>query len=194
MTTLNALELRSIPSRPKYATFGYIHILERDLKIANIPTMICYLILEFLYNREYFEKAGEDLQISRDKMSITKDTWNISNREENMNTAYTKSWIEGGLKQIIRWSFIIEDYGYLKSLSDVSHIYIGIVSKDNRSNDTFLRKADKPWEVFYIRNRYGGTNDIHLQSMERYDLIFDTLHWKLSIQAKGVALIQKDIS
>ena len=59
--------------------------------------MICNLCILYYFHGEYFEKAGDDIQISNDKMTITKirggSGWN--------NTSYGKTWIDSSIPKIV---------------------------------------------------------------------------------------------
>ena len=93
--------LKLLPNNTKYTIFGYVRRMEKESFPLNIPAMITYLILKYYFHGEYFEKAGDDLEISDDKMSVTRIT-SPGRLNRFMNTAYGKTWIDGNLNQIIR--------------------------------------------------------------------------------------------
>ena len=188
MATLKALQW--IPPRPKDVTFGYVRQMQAELAI---PPIISYLILCYYCYVEYFEKAGDDLEISNNKCSITRITTPISNKAANLNTAYGKRWIKGDLNKIAKWSFIIENYGTCKSLLDVASIYIGIVSIDNRCNADF-GKGGGALKYFHFTSQYSAWGDLHLIPMKKFDILFDTINWKLIIQMNNMIVDEKAIT
>ena len=97
-----------MPNNPKHAVFCYLHSMEKELFLVNVPTIISYLILGYLFHGEYFEKAGDDLEISNDKMSVTRITKPSPVFTAFMNTAYGKTWIPGNLNQTVRWRFKLD--------------------------------------------------------------------------------------
>ena len=113
-------QLKSIKKDTRFTVFGYVRQNENKLSLyCNIPSMISYLCLSYYYHGEYFEKAGHDIQISNDKMTVTKVT-----QECNWdNAAYGKTWIDSSIDQIVKWKFKINTLE--------RSIYICLVSKDN---------------------------------------------------------------
>ena len=175
MATLKALKL--LPNNTKYTTFGYVRRMEKESFPLNIPAMITYLILKYYFHGEYFEKAGDDLEISDDKMSVTRIT-SPGSFNRFMNTAYGKTWINGNSDQIIRWRFKIESYG-----EPISTIFVGIVSNDHRLNEDFANYEDKQWRYFGITK---------LLPMKQYNFIFDTLDWELRIETDDHVVVRED--
>ena len=151
MATLKML--KSIPYLPKMTVFGYTREREKELILPRIPVMLNNIILIFYFHGEYWEKFGYDLGISEDKTSIQRMTPPIGTTFCN-NTAYGKLWIPSTSNQIITWIFKIESFGfqynYINEIID-GKFYIGIVSKDNRLNEDFANKEDKPYQYFEIR-------------------------------------------
>ena len=72
MTTLK--ELKKIPLKIRSAVFGYMRQTEKQLYLSTVPIMVYYLCLGYYFHGEYFEKAGNDLQISDDKMCVERIT------------------------------------------------------------------------------------------------------------------------
>ena len=195
MTTLKAL--KSIPNNPKYTVFGYIQRMEKELCVVSLPTIISYLILGYYFHGEYFEKAGDDLKISNDKMSVIRINKPSPIFTAFMNTAYGKSWIPGNLNKIIQWRFKIESYGdanRTQSTVYVNKISIGIVSKDHRLNQDFGNMSDKPWKYFFIYGRRWDFRNGLLVTMIEYDLVFDTINWRLSIEKGDGVIVYKDLN
>ena len=153
---------KSIKKDTRFTVFGYVRQNENKLSLyCNIPSMISYLCLSYYHHGEYFEKAGDDIQISNDKMTATKVT-----QEYNWdNTAYGKTWIDSSVDQIVEWKFKI-------NILEKS-IYICLVSKDNRLNRDCNTRDDTP--NFGIANhgemaKFGGTVALvaSLMKMMRY--------------------------
>ena len=65
----------------------------------NIPVLIHYLILGYYFHGEYFEKAGDDLEISNDKMSVERVS--VTEGKTYRNNVYCKKWIKSNMKQIV---------------------------------------------------------------------------------------------
>ena len=145
MSTLKLL--KSVPNKSKHAVFGYIREMEQQLALSNIPVMINYLCLGYYFHGEYFEKAGDDLQILNDKMSVKRISEPIE-RIKYMNTAYGKRWIQLNSGEIFKWKFRIDSFGRWYGKWETK-LFIGIVSRDDRINDDF--GVDKPSHYFSIR-------------------------------------------
>ena len=197
MSTLK--ELKSIPNKPKYTTFGYIHEMEKQLALSNVPAMINYLCLGYYFHGEFFEKAGDDLQICNDKMSIERITPAIFG-DEWMNTGYGKLKVSADSKYVITWKFVIESFG-----DGGQDVFIGIVSKDNRLNEDFASYGDDPYTYFqihfndlhdqYIEEEHDKDNaHIWLRPMQIYRLVFDTLKWKVSVKKDAYIIGLRNIA
>ena len=164
-------QVKSIKKETQFTVFGYVRQNENKMALfCNIPSMICYLCLSYYYHGEYFEKAGDDLQISNDKMTITK----VSNKVNWLNTAYGKTWIDSNIDQIAEWKF--------KMNKLENYICICLVSKDNRLNEDCSIGDDAPNFGFCDYGRiliFGGkpTNGFYGSSFHQTDqvsMILDT--------------------
>ena len=119
--------LRFTPSKQtKYCVFGYVRENEITLSLTcTIPTVISYLCLCYFTHGEYFEKAGNDVSVSDNQMTITK-----MHQDCNwLNTVYGKVWTKSHIPQIIKWTLKID-----KIVDPSDHnIYFGIASTDTKT-------------------------------------------------------------
>lgn len=123
MSTLSAI--KSTHKHSKYAVFGYIREWEKKNKLqSNIPEMLIYLFLAYYFHGERFIKAGHDIQISKDKLQITK----VFGANSKQNRSFGKHWISSICDKIIKWTFKINHIG------EYSTIYIGLVTNDDDAN------------------------------------------------------------
>ena len=194
MSTLRLKELKSIPNRTKCIAFGYIHAKEKQLSLPNVPDSINYLCLMYYFHGEFFEKAGNDLKICDERMSIQKVIRNVNQWN---NTGYCKTWISSDLWHVIKWDFLIQSFG-----DPGKSICVGIASKDNRLNDDFASPEDKPYAYFAINPEREGIDSgdspipgqlVYLPVMKIYQLVFDTLNWRLHIKKDGKIITTMNI-
>ena len=184
--------LKSIKQDTKLTVFGYVRQNENKLSLfCNVPAMVSYLCLSYFFHGEYFEQAGDDIQISNDKMTITK----ISNTNDWYNTSYGKKWIDSAIPQIVEWKFKINE------MVDGYSIFLCLVSKDNRSNDDCNRKDDYPNYGFSANGRaavnsqraYKSTNwkiglsekDYHYHEGDVISMILNTKSRVINFQKQG---------
>ena len=125
MTTLK--RLKHVNDRYKLTVFGYIHGNEKQLSLSNVPTMIGYLSLSYYFHGEGFEKASNDINISNDKLTITRTagpvTWNAC--------AFGKVWVDSMINCVAKWTLKIN---YLhQDKSNWAHVIICLLSKDDES-------------------------------------------------------------
>ena len=77
--------------------------------------IVLFICLLYCYDGEYFEKTGDDIEISQDKMTVTKimqtNNWN--------NTSYGYAWIDSWIHLLLN--------GDLKSLQIVLFIQYSFV-------------------------------------------------------------------
>ena len=139
--------------------------------------MISYLCLSYYHHGENFEKAGNDINISNDKMTITK----VSTTYTWHNTAYGKTWIDSSINQIAEWKFKIDKLA--------GQIYICLVSKDNRLNRDCNSSEDSP--NFGVNNegimvKHGGTpkrlNGLRFYQNDEISMILNTKNRELSVE------------
>ena len=120
-------QLKSIEQETQLTVFGYIRQNQNKLSLfCNVPDGISYLCLSYYYfHGEYFEKAGNDIQISNDEMTVAK----VVDHTDWNNTSYGKRWIDSAIPQIIEWKFKIN------KISDLDDsICFCLVSCDSRIN------------------------------------------------------------
>ena len=128
-------QMKCIKQDIKFTVFGYIRQNENNLSLfCNVPSMISYLCLSYYFHGEYFEKVANDVNVSNDKMTITK----ISNTNNWKNTSYGKTWIDSIIPQIVEWKFKIN-----KMLTGASGgIFLCVVSMDDRLNEDCNEKKN----------------------------------------------------
>ena len=131
MATLK--KLKQIDNRFKYAVFGYVRSMESQLSHYNVPVLISYVVLSYYFHGEYFAKYGDKVQLSNDRMTVTKiidkSMWNKYN-----NTTYGNIWIESNVNQIAKWKLKLSS----------NNVWISILSKDDRINEHCLQSMDEP--------------------------------------------------
>ena len=176
--------VKSIKQDTKFTVSGYIRQNEKKLSLfCNVPDMISYLCLLYYFHGEYFEKTGDDIRISKNKMRVTK----IVNNNNFRNTSYGKTWIESTVQQMVQWKFKIDKIVY-----PVGDIYICLVSTDNRLNqDCNDKNRDKPnfaigspgWVIVngdeYEIKCYVGANLVKYGENDIISMILDTKHRQL---------------
>ena len=68
---------------------------------------IYHLCILFLFEAEYFDIIGNKINLSQDRMTITKDQ---SGRYDWLNTSYGKNIILSTSKKIIRWTLKMKPF------------------------------------------------------------------------------------
>ena len=97
-------QLKLIKQDTKFIVVGYVRQNENKLSLfCNVPSMIPYLCLLYYFHGEYFEKVGDDINISKDKRTITKVVESLKFK----NTSYGQIWIDPKVPQIAKWKFMI---------------------------------------------------------------------------------------
>ena len=192
MTTL-LKKLKLIKQEIKLTVFGYVRQNEDELSLfCNIPSMISYLCLSYYFHGECFEKAGDDIKISKDKTTVTK----VNKKTNYFNTSYGKTWIDTQIPQIVEWKFKIIKMENV-SLKKTS-IYLCLVSRDNTLNDDCnMNMAEQPNFGFpnhgqlckrdtkAIRVRNVGREQINFVEGDIISMILDTNSRKLYFQRIG---------
>ena len=94
--------LNSVLQTDKDCVFGYIRRSQRLLPITknayfNIPSLVCYIILQYYYMAEYFTKHGECMRINDDGDTVTQLYGDID------STAYGNMWISCDKDIIYEW-------------------------------------------------------------------------------------------
>eukprot|EP01084_Bolivina_argentea_P299522 516308_1 len=109
----------------------------------NVPPLISWIILSYYHAFEYFAVIGNDITVSDDKMSITKNiprTWR--------NSSYGSMIIPSESKAICKWDLKM-------SYLDVNRsAVIGIISGACQKDIPFAKKVTKnsKFYAFYCRN------------------------------------------
>ena len=118
-------------SKAKYAAesynllvFGFTRI-NMDNSDNFIPDLICFIILLYYMNDEYFDKPGKDIKISADKLSITRISGNSF-----QSTTFCKQWISSTSNSVSKWKFKIE--------KKTGFIAVGITQNDNCYDKYFV--------------------------------------------------------
>ena len=110
--------------------FGYIRTSNGIHKIsANIPDLICFIVLVYYMEQEYFDKPGKDCKISDDKMNVTR-----MNGSDYNSTTYCKQWIPSTSNVIVTWKFKI------KNIGNWSQIIFGITCNDDCQDSDFTER------------------------------------------------------
>eukprot|EP01084_Bolivina_argentea_P203798 348005_1 len=102
MTTLMFKQTKNVNDKVKDLIFGYVKRIEKQhLQLEmEVPVMISYVILLFYFENEYFDKPGQGIIISKDKMTITKQ----SNADVDFdNTTYCKNTFALKSNSNIKW-------------------------------------------------------------------------------------------
>ena len=150
--------LKSLDNLSKKLVFGYVRKVEKEFNISAVPLLILYKILGYFYLYEYFEKCGDDLNISDHKMTVTKIS-EVDGHSWADNNAYGSLWFKSKGNEIATWKFKINKMG------DENHeIYFALVSKDIRLNKDAYNSKDKP--MYSLSNEgedmpFYGEGDYH---------------------------------
>ena len=102
MSTLK--KLKHISNRYKFTVLGYIRKKQQELSLSNIPTMMCYLCLQFYFHGENFAKCTGNIELSQDKTLATALEDEASFFQQNV---YAKSWISAVSNCVASWTFKI---------------------------------------------------------------------------------------
>ena len=114
--------LKQIDNRYKYAVFGYLRLMEKELSLHSLPTIILYLCLSSYYG-EYFSKSGHAIEISKDGRTAIK----IEPVVGWKNVCYGNLWIDSLSDKIATWTLKF-DCRYGSRFAPLAYIYI--VSND----------------------------------------------------------------
>ena len=140
-------QLKAIEQDTEFTVFGYVRQNENNLSLfCNVPDMVTHLCLSYYFHGEYFEKAGDDIKISNDKMTVTK----IAGPADWNNSSYGKQWINSSISQIVEWKFKVNKME--------CGIYICLVSCDNRLNEDCIGYKNKMDFPNYGFHSGGGVN------------------------------------
>ena len=94
---MSLLKHKNCPDHYKFVVFGYVR--ENTTQIIHtIPSILSYLCLAYYFHGEYFEKCGNLLKISQDRLTVRKHK--IGNTK---NGVFGKTWIESQWKYIAKW-------------------------------------------------------------------------------------------
>ena len=140
-TAFDIANARNADDSTKLLIFGYVRDNNIKMRISNnIPDLICFIIILYCMNEEYFDKPGQNIHISDDKLSITR----ISGTGYD-NTTYCKQWIPSISKMIITWKFKVETY--------TGTILLGITANfDTFQNDDFTDYGNDIAPVYALSN------------------------------------------
>ena len=148
-------EAKKADGATKLLIFGFLcNTMNTHQLSTNIPDLVCFMVIIYFMQREYFDKAGKDIQISDDKLSITR----ISGYNY-FSTTYCKQWISSTSNIIVTWKFkydTMDTYGkaviglvtnddcYDKDFSDpnIANVYAlanhGWLNRDNDGNKSMM--------------------------------------------------------
>ena len=141
-TTFNLSEAKKADDITKLLIFGYIRNQCNVHRIStNIPDLICFIILLYFMEQEYFDKPGKGCEISEDKLSITQNTGYGYN-----STTYCKQWIPSTSNLVVTWTFQIE-YIDLQMLIGVTD-NADCTDKDfSELNTTYALGSNGDWRI-----------------------------------------------
>eukprot|EP01084_Bolivina_argentea_P155474 270927_1 len=109
MSDLASLKhLKQVNNKIKFCVFGYVRQMELELKLANIPMIASYLCLVYYYHNEYFAVVDEYIQISNDKMTISRPSGSAYKRISTTN-AIGNQVIKSDEDMIATWTFKINE-------------------------------------------------------------------------------------
>ena len=121
-------------------------MMERKLKLMFIPKSIGHICLFYYFHDEYWSRAGDDLEISSNRRTVTKTA---SNRLNWRNTAYGNLWIESTIDQRVKWKFGVNHLNDNETSRKCNNFIICLVSRDDRLNHTACPYGDgKPNYAF----------------------------------------------
>ena len=107
---LNLKRLKAVNDKDTFTVFGFIRNTQNELSM-NVPMMIFYLCLGYFFEAEYFEKCGNNMQISADKLTITQIEERIGNYNGYalyaLGYSFCKRWIKSHIPQIAIWKLKI---------------------------------------------------------------------------------------
>ena len=140
-TAFDIANARNADESTKLLIFGYVRDINNKMKISNnIPDLICFIIILYCMDEEYFDKPGQHIQISEDKLSMIRSSGIGYN-----NTTYCKQWIPSVSNMIITWKFKVETY--------TGTILLGIAGNiDEFQNDDFTDYGNDTAPVYALSN------------------------------------------
>ena len=126
----NFKSIKDVKKKSKLTVFGYIHEMEKIFAESsaqhynqnNTPFLVCYLIILYYNNTEYFTKHGKDVIITEKCDEISVDLYKDG-------TAYGNRMINQTDCHIYIWTFKVLE-------SDDGFIGIGIDSSDKKHINT----------------------------------------------------------
>ena len=136
---------------------GYLREMEHQFEV--IPSIVFHLILAFFCKcDEYFAEAGDNVELSNDRMTVKKTGFNSWN-----NTTYGYQWIDSTKNMIVKWEFKIDN-----NTAIATAMRFAILSKDTDCNTSFHDEV-KP---SYIYNIAGNllANNVYLSDTRQENL------------------------
>ena len=181
-------KLNSIDTKIKDSVFGYIRCQGKQLSLRNVPALISYIALNYYYHNEYFAKYGQQVQLSNNNMTITKQEI-LEDKEDIDNTTYGNTWIDSVIPQIVSWRL---------QMSVDNHILFGLFSKDIRiDEDCVFDDDDKPFYAFEndgtLSYEDGNGTECETDNYNWSELLEDQWSLILNTEDKTISL-QKDKS
>ena len=136
----------------KLLIFGYIRNMSTIHELSmDIPDLICITILIYYMENEYFDKPGQNIEISADKLTATRIKGN-----SYLSTTYCKQCIPSLSNMIIKWR--------LKVNKMSKEIGIGVTSNDNLYDKDFMTVVNDG-----TNTTYGCQNDGYRVGNGEYD-------------------------
>ena len=109
-------------NKTEYKVYGYIHRLQKQLKIINLPPIIPFTCLQFARDEDYLWSSNKYFTLTNDNKTVTRTKF----RDAWGNHAIGNKVIDINIPLIARWTIKIE-----KCKIYASGICIGLVADDD---------------------------------------------------------------
>ena len=123
--------------------------------ITSITTSYC---MDLEYFRKYFEKPGQNIEITQDKLSIRVKKVSGS-KECSHNTIYCKRWISSTSNLTVTWAFKVDRF------DKGSCISIGIANQNNYQHDRHKKKFSDAHNYVVWTSKY-STRGLDLRRLK----------------------------
>ena len=160
--------LKNINNKYKYTVFGYIHQNEQELSLQIIPALIFYLSLLYYFHGECFDRCSENMEISHDKMTITRNS-KLSTDNPWNNFAIGAISIDSMKKCLAKWRFKLKHIERHRPSYYAHFVFHLLSNKDTFKMETLDSKPDPP---YYQYNANG-------KSFSHKEWQWSTKYWTL---------------
>ena len=100
--------LSKINEQTKYAVFGWVREAERELSLAQIPTMLVSVCLLYYDHGEHFENVGRRLALSKSGRCVEGVEGGVYRPYGDFSSAYGSTQISSESGKIYQWDFEYE--------------------------------------------------------------------------------------